>query len=391
MTGSPIERARRVAPKLAARAGEHDREASFPAADVDDLRAEGLAGLMVPAHLGGLGAGFAEYVQVAMELGRASAATALLFNMHASVTGGLAGIPDDLARALGASEDFFAARDHILRQAASGAIYGVAISEAGAGSRLSLVRTRYRAEGDGFRLAGAKVACSGAGHVDGYLVAARRDPEDGGHDPAPVVSYFLVPGGSVTAEGGWDPLGMRATASRGLRLDTWVPRSALLGVEGVALLLADAMPQWLVASYAAVYVGLAEGAVDAARDFLVGRRRTGVAVRGRLGRADAAVAAARVAVERAGELVDRRPGEADTNRWVYRAKLLAGDVAMEAVASLGEACGLGALSRGSPLERAFRDARFGAVMPPRSDVCADYLGALLVGLDPTADLEEPPW
>lgn len=96
-------------------------------------------------------------------------------------------------------------------------------------------------------------------------------------------------------------------------------------------------------------------------------------------------------MERVGELVDERPGEPETNRWVYRAKLLAGDVAMEAAGSLAEACGLGALSRGSAIERGFRDARFGAVMPPRSDVCADYLGAVLLGLDPQADLEEPPW
>lgn len=390
MTQSPIERARRVAPKLAARAEQHDRDASFPVDDVEDLRAEGLAGLMVPANLGGLGAGFAEYVQVAMELGRASAATALLFNMHASVTGGLAGITGDLARALGASEDFLHERDRVLREAASGAIYGVAISEAGVGSRLSRLRTRYRPEGDGFRLVGSKVASSGAGHLDGYLVAARREADEDRPDTAPVVSYFFLPGASLDVEGEWDPLGMRATASRGARLDTWVPRSALLGVEGIAVLMAYAMPQWLVASYAAVYVGLAEAVIDAARGFLVSAHRRGAAVRSRLGRADAAVAAARLAVERAGDLVDQRPGEPDTNRSVYRAKLLAGDVAMEAAANLAEACGLGALSRGSPIERAFRDARFGAVMPPRSDVCADYLGAALLGLDPQT-LEEPPW
>jgi alkylation response protein AidB-like acyl-CoA dehydrogenase len=119
--------------------------------------------------------------------------------------------------------------------------------------------------------------------------------------------------------------------------------------------------------------------------------RKGTAIRSRLGRADAAVVAARLAVERAAELVDARPAEPETNRWIYRAKLLAGDVAMEASASLAEACGLGALTRGSAVERAFRDARFGAVMPPRSDVCVDYLGAVMLGLDPQADLEDPPW
>jgi alkylation response protein AidB-like acyl-CoA dehydrogenase len=381
-----------VAPKLAARAEEYDRDARFPAADVDDLQAEGLGALMVPTELGGLGAGFAQYVQVAMELGRASPATALLFNMHASVTGGLAGIPKELARALGASEDFFEERERILRHAVDGALYGVAISEAGVGSRLSRLQTRYRPEDDGFRITGAKVACSGAGHLDGYLVAALAAPVDGTERGVPLVSYFFLPGDAVTAEGEWDPLGMRATASRGLRLDAWVPRGALLGgVEGLAVMLAYTMPQWLVSSYAAVYVGLAEGVTEAARRFVTSGGRKGTAVRSRLGRADAAVAAARLAVERAAELVDTRPAEPETNRWIYRAKLLAGDAAMEVAASLAEACGLGALARGSSVERAFRDARFGAVMPPRSDVCADYLGAVILGLDPQSDLEDPPW
>ena len=51
------------------RAAEHDRGGTFPAADFADLRAAGLLGLMVPARLGGPGAGFADYAEVAMELG----------------------------------------------------------------------------------------------------------------------------------------------------------------------------------------------------------------------------------------------------------------------------------------------------------------------------------
>ena len=49
-----------------------------------------------------------------MELGGGNGATALIYNMHASVTGALAGTPDDVARALGVPETYFAARDRIL-------------------------------------------------------------------------------------------------------------------------------------------------------------------------------------------------------------------------------------------------------------------------------------
>ncbi|MDP8977508.1 MAG: acyl-CoA dehydrogenase, partial [Actinomycetota bacterium] len=60
-------------------------------------------------------------------------------------------------------------------------------------------------------------------------------------------------------------------------------------------------------------------------------------------------------------------------------------------ASLTEACGLGALRRGSDLERIFRDARSGAIMPPSSDVCADVLGTAALGLDPVTGSDVRPW
>jgi alkylation response protein AidB-like acyl-CoA dehydrogenase len=88
-------------------------------------------------------------------------------------------------------------------------------------------------------------------------------------------------------------------------------------------------------------------------------------------------------------LVDVRPGDTESNRWTYRAKLLAGDVAMGVAASMAEACGLGALQRGSPLERILRDARSGAIMPPSSDVSADYLGAMALGVEGTEGVK--PW
>jgi alkylation response protein AidB-like acyl-CoA dehydrogenase len=383
-----VARAERLAPRMAGRAAEYDRDAAFPARDVEELRHEGLLGLMVPARLGGTGAGFEEYTRVAMALAGGNASTALIFNMHASVTGGLASISDELAAGMGAAESFFGARDRILRAAVEGSIYGVAITEADVGSRLSALRSTYEPEGGGYRIRGTKAFCSGAGHLDAYLVAARRT---GSTDDAPVVSYFLVPQGEgLRVDRTWDPLGMRATASNGMVIDVRVPEDALLGgVEGLVLPLAHAMPQWLVASYAAVYVGLAEAAVREAVSYLRDRSVAGdrgalarlAAVRQRVGRAEAEVQAVRLALERAARLVDLRPGDPETNRWTYRAKLLAGDVAMRVAASMAEACGLGPLRRGAPLERILRDARSGAVMPPSSDVAGDHLGALALGVE----------
>ncbi len=380
MSGPGLEQARALAPRMAQRAADYDRDGSYPAGDLADLRQCGLTGLMVPTRLGGMGGTFRDYADVALVLGSGNGASALIFNMHASVTGALAGVPEEVARALGVPESFFAARDRILRAAAGGALYAVAMSERGAGSRLSELTTTYAPVEGGYRIRGAKTFVSGAGHADAYLVAARTaDPGE------PRVSQFLVPAGpGITVEPTWDALGMRATASHDLHLDCLVPADALLGgIEGLAVGLAQAMPQWLVASYAAVYVGVAQACIDAcvAHTQTRGLGRL-PAVRARLGRADAAVAAARLVVLEAARRVDAAPGDALTNRWVWRAKLTAGQTAMEVAASLLEAAGTSATRRGHPLERLYRDARCGSLQPATSDVCADWLGTAALGEDP---------
>lgn len=383
-----IDEARRLAPRFAARAATHDRDGSFPAEDFDDLRRAGLFGLMVPAKLGGAGAGFADYAAIAYELARGNGATALIFNMHASVTGALSGVTDELADALGLPPEALQARDDHLRAAATGRWYAVAMSERGAGSRLSAMTTSYTAVDGGYHLTGAKTFCSGSGHADAYLVAARSAA-----DPTQV-SHFLVPAGpGLRVEETWDALGMRATGSHDLHVDVTVPSGALLGgVEGLALVVAQLAPHWMVASYAAVYVGVARAAVDAAVEH-VNQRKLGhlPAIRARIGRADAAVAAAHLAVMEAARRVDEAPGDAETNRWVWRAKLLAGTTAAEVAASMLEAAGTSAMRRGHPLERLYRDARAGSLQPATSDVCADWLGVEALGGDPDSDGTAPRW
>ncbi|MET8085186.1 acyl-CoA dehydrogenase family protein [Micromonospora sp. NPDC005237] len=388
MTVHALEAARRLAPRFAARAAEHDRDGSFPVDDFRDLREAGLFGLMVPRALGGLGASFAEYAAVATELARGNGATALVFNMHASVTGALGAVTEELAEALGVPDEALAARDRLLTAAAQGSWYAVAMSERGAGARLSQLSTVYEPTDEGWHLKGSKTFCSGAGHADGYLVAARSSADQS------VVSQFLVPAGDgLSVEPTWDALGMRATSSHDLHLDVTVPADRLLGgVEGLALVVAQLMPHWLVASYAAVYVGVARAAIDAAAEHLNARNLAGLpAVRARLGRADAATAAAELVVAEAARRVDDAPGDAETNRWVWRAKLLAGTTAAEVAASMLEAAGTSATRRGHPLERLYRDARCGSLHPATSDVCADWLGIAALGGDPDRDGSAPRW
>jgi alkylation response protein AidB-like acyl-CoA dehydrogenase len=277
----------------------------------------------------------------------------------------------------------------VLRAAGAGSFDAVAMSERGAGSRLSALTTSYLREGDTFRIKGAKTFVSGAGYADAYLIAARDGADQS------VVSQFLVPASTpgLTVEQTWGSMGMRATGSHDLHIDAEVPAACLLGgVEGLALWFAQLMPHWLVASYAAVYVGVAQASIDAAVEHINGRKLGHLpAVRSRVGRADAAVGAARLAVQEAARRVDSDPGGADTNRWVWRAKLLAGDTAADVAASMLAAAGTSATRRGNALERLFRDARCGALQPATSDVCADWLGIAALGGDPDSDGSAPRW
>ncbi|HEY5320522.1 MAG TPA: acyl-CoA dehydrogenase family protein, partial [Galbitalea sp.] len=360
-----------VSAGFAERSTRADAEARFPSEDLVALRESGLLGVMVPRRLGGPGASFAQYARVAMALAAGSGASALVFNMHASVTGALAHTPDALARALGAPESYFVARDQLLSTALGGAFFAVAMSERGAGARLSSLATTYSKTEAGFKIHGSKAFVSGAALADAFLVAARST-----EDPARV-SYFLVDAGDgVRVERTWDVLGMRGTASDDVIIDVTVGEGALLGgVEGLGLIIAQLMPQWLVASYAAVYVGVARSCVDAAVAYVTERSLERLAaIRSRIGRADAAVASAELLVLDAAERIDAAAGSPETNRAVYRAKLLAGQTAQDVAASMLEAAGAAAIRRGHPLERLYRDARCGSLQPATSDVCADWLG-----------------
>jgi alkylation response protein AidB-like acyl-CoA dehydrogenase len=384
-----LQAARDLVPGLAKRAIDGDRDAAPPVEDIAELRAAGLAGLMVPVELGGSGAGFADYTEVALTLAAGSPATALVFNMHASVTGAVALTSDEVALALGAPPSWPAARAEFLRSAAAGNFYAVAMSERAAGSRLSAMSSTYRADPDGGWIINAdKAFCSGAGILDGYVLAAHAEG-----DPA-TVSQFVVPADTdgITVSRTWDPLGMRGTGSQDVAFDVRVGPEALLGgIEGLAPIIAAALPQWMVASYAAVYAGVAAAAVEAAAAYLTRRNLTALpSARARLGRADATAAAAAAVVRHTARLVDADPGDAETNRWVWRAKLVAGDAATSAAETCLQACGTGATRRGEPLERLVRDARCGPLQPPPSDVCADWLGAAALGLDPD-DSVVPRW
>src|SRR5688572_1623148 len=80
--GSWADIARSLVPELAARADAHDRDGTFVADGIDLLRDRGLLAMLVPAELGGGGAGFAETCAVLTTLAHGCPATSLTLSMH---------------------------------------------------------------------------------------------------------------------------------------------------------------------------------------------------------------------------------------------------------------------------------------------------------------------
>ncbi|MBD0282456.1 MAG: acyl-CoA/acyl-ACP dehydrogenase [Thermoleophilaceae bacterium] len=75
--------AERLSEQLAARAAEHDREASYPFEAIDALKAAGYFAAPVPVELGGLGVSSAHDLVVASSrLARGDASVAIGVNMH---------------------------------------------------------------------------------------------------------------------------------------------------------------------------------------------------------------------------------------------------------------------------------------------------------------------
>src|SRR5438445_10350942 len=70
---------------FASRAAGYDAEAEFPSENFRDLHAQKLLGLTVPQTYGGLGIDPLTYVLCLVEIAKGCSATALTFNMHATV------------------------------------------------------------------------------------------------------------------------------------------------------------------------------------------------------------------------------------------------------------------------------------------------------------------
>ncbi|GAA3212529.1 acyl-CoA dehydrogenase family protein [Microbacterium terregens] len=192
--------------RIRARAAAHDRENTFPAQDLADLKDAGYLAILVPTDLGGAGLGLAEASVLQQRLAGAAPATALAINMHLVWTG--------VAKVL--ADRGIADLRFVQEGAAAGEVFAFGISEAGNDLVLFGSDTDAAAQPDGaYAFTGTKIFTSLA-PVWTWIGLHGLDTTS---PDASKLVYAFVPrseedDGRVVTRDDWDTLGMRGTQSR---------------------------------------------------------------------------------------------------------------------------------------------------------------------------------
>jgi Acyl-CoA dehydrogenases len=341
----------------------------FPDEIFDQLADLDVMGVPIAERWGGLGGGVLLYTLVAEELGRVSGSVGLSYVAHVS----LGAKPIEL---YGTETQ----RERFLKPLAAGEQLGSwALTEPESGSDASSLNTRARRNGDGWRISGTKQFITNASVADTMLVKAVTDP-DAGRDG---ISTFIIdpeqPGVEITTV--WDKMGLNASPSCEVQLDNvTVGKDRLLGEPGAGW---QQTHQSLVGgriSVAALSVGIARGAFEAARSYATDREQFGQpigefdAVRDMLVAMDRKIERARLLTQKAA--VAQETGD-DAARLSSMAKLEASETAREvaedAVQVLG---GYGYTTEFSP-QRFYRDAKLMEIAEGTSEIQRLILGRKL--------------
>src|SRR5437667_4204498 len=265
--------------RFAPRAEKHDREASFPFDDYDDLREAGLIALCVPERYGGRGASYETYCLVAEQLAYGNACTALTFNMHCLIMLMMGEVADAMPLSAPARDRHEKLRAQKFREVLErGVFYGQPHSEpvehGQTDTALTVGGRRFgttaRKVDGGYVVNGRKFFVSLAGAAPYFATPAIRL----GDEPWLERTLYLQVGKDtpgVSFQGDWDPMGMRATVSRDMVLENvFVPDDSEILPAGLFGAMYNAFPH-LFLSFSATFLGLMQAAYDGALAYLTGR------------------------------------------------------------------------------------------------------------------------
>lgn len=342
--------ARRLAEsRILPRRAELDERSEFPAEIVEELGRADLFRVFIPKEYEGLGYGVFELCLVVEELSRVCAGVAVTY-----AASGLAATPIIL---YGSEEQ----RRRFLPKLASGESLGAfALTEPEAGSDAARVQTTARLDGDEYILNGTKCFITNGGVAQVYTVIASTDRTRGARGLSAFIVEKGTPGFSVGKEE--QKLGIRASQTTELCFqDCRIPKENLLGREGMGFLIAMRTFDRTRPGIGAQAVGIAQGAFEAAREYVQQRVQFGQpisrfqGVQFMLANMATQIEAARALVYSVARWIDS--GAKGISKASAMAKLFASDVAMQVTTDALQLFGGYGYMKDYPIEKMFRDAK----------------------------------
>ncbi len=359
---------------VATRAVEIDRLAQFPEQSWRQLAQLGLLGVSAPEEYGGAGQGILETCLIVEELAAVCVSTAVTFTHQANL------VIDNLAR--NASEEL---KRRYLPGLCDGSIIGcLAITEPEAGSdALSMQASAVKVDG-GYVVNGTKTFITNAPVADLAMVYVRCKESDG---TRPRLSLLAVPMDSagVGRSRKFDKLGWCASPTGALSFDDcYVPDDAVVGDPGagVQVLMSGLNSERL--ALAAMGIGLAQGALDAAAGYARTRRQFGRTIssfqliQGKIADIHAGNEACRALTYSAARLADSGRA-ADLNVLASSAKLLSSELAVTAALEAVQVHGGYGYMKEFPVERYLRDAKMLTIGGGTSEIQRQIIAKALLG------------
>ncbi len=352
-------------------ASEWDRDHRFPRELFAKLAELGLMGTCIPEEYGGAGADFLSYVLVLEELSRADAGVGVTVAVHTSAVT----LP---LLAFGTDEQ----RSRFVPPLARGEHLGAfALTEPEAGSDAGALRTRADAEGDGWRITGAKQWITNGRYAGTFLLFARTDPEIAG---ARGVSAFVLDADDVRVTRDEEKLGLNSSVTNDIVVEgAFVGRDRLLHEEGRGFRVAMATLDGGRIGIAAQAVGIAQAAYDVAREYAKERHAFGrpiadfQAIQHKLADMSTEIDAARLLTYRAAWLKqnDRPHTEAGA-----KAKLFASEMARRQTGEAIQILGGYGYTKEFPVERYYRDAKVTEIYEGTSEIQRLVIARSILGL-----------
>jgi acyl-CoA dehydrogenase len=382
-TASLADRAEKVAAIAAEHAAAVDRDSRFPAEAIAALRAERLMGVAVPPEFGGEGAGVGDVVDICYALGRACAATAMVYAMHQTKVaclarhGGGSAWHQLLLRRL-CNEQMLLASSTTEGQG-GGDVRNSAAPIERRDSRIALERQ-------------ATVISYGEA-ADGIVTTARRAADAASTDQVLVV--FLKQDYTLERLSGWDALGMRGTCSDGFKLLAAGTTEQILPVS-YDKIHAQTMTPVAHLAWSGTWAGIAAAAVERARAFVrkASQRSGGTLPPGaaHLTRASASLRTLRSLIAGAlarFEAAADAPAvleSVDFQTGINLLKVNASELAVATVMSAMQACGLSGYRNDSEfsLGRHLRDVLSSPIMISNDRILANIGTATMLGGVPSS-------